>query len=165
MAPSSFKSAYLDTPLGPMIAMADEAYLHLLEFADCRSKIESIPGSSSPLLSIEEELNLYFAGKLREFKTPLSLTGTLFQKKAWAQLQQIPYGQTISYSDQAVRIGHPTATRAVAQANSVNRFAIVIPCHRVIRANGALSGYAGGVLRKQGLLDHEKRVLLANSAM
>ncbi len=158
MAPGSFKSTYLDTPLGSMIAVADETTLHLLEFADCPNKIDTPSETSPPLVSIREELKLYFSGNLRKFKTPLFIKGTPFQKEVWAELLQIPYGQTISYSDQAIKIGRPTAARAIAQANGANRFAIVIPCHRVIRASGALSGYAGGVSRKQWLLNHEKKI-------
>lgn len=154
MADASIKKSLIETPLGLMLAVADEMALLSLEFTDTPP---SSPGLCPPLSSIAEELALYFAGRLREFKTPFAMNGTPFQKQVWAELGQIPYGNTISYSMQAERIGRPSAMRAVALANAANRFAILIPCHRVIRANGELSGYGGGVFRKKWLLDHEKQ--------
>lgn len=162
------KASWLDTPLGPMIALADEQALYLLEFADrpglekkldgLRQKTKSviIPGHTKPISSIENELNQYFAGKLKIFKTPLFFIGSFFQKKIWEELLKIPLGETRSYSDIAVAIKKPTAFRAVAQANGSNRLAIIVPCHRVINVNGELGGYAGGLVRKKWLLHHEK---------
>jgi len=174
-APSKFenskvlKASWLDTQLGPMLAVADDEALYLLEFVDRRGlerEIERlrqrtqaaiIPGSTKPIKSIEKELKQYFEGRLREFQTPLFRVGTPFQKQVWDELQKIPRGETRSYADIAAALGRPTAFRAVAQANGSNQIAIVIPCHRVINANGELGGYAGGIARKQWLLDHEKR--------
>lgn len=165
------KMAWLDTPLGSMLAIADEDKLYLLEFLDyrglerevfhLRKKTHSaiIPGETAPIRSIEKELNLYFKGKLKEFKTPLHLLGSPFQNKAWTALKNIPYGETRSYLEQAKSINAPYAFRAVARANGANQMAIVIPCHRVINANGALGGYAGGLKRKQWLLQHENKSL------
>lgn len=162
------KASWLDTRLGPMIAIADEQALYLLEFIDRRglereierlrrkTKSAVIPGSTPPIDSIERELRDYFEGKLTEFKTPVKLIGSPFQKKVWEQLREIPPGQTTSYGDIASAIGKPSAYRAVAQANGANQVAIVIPCHRVINSNGELGGYGGGISRKQWLLDHEK---------
>ncbi|MGZ7442693.1 bifunctional transcriptional activator/DNA repair enzyme AdaA [Paenibacillus sp. TH7-28] len=162
------RAAWLDTPLGPMIAIADEAALHLLEFIDRRglereverlrqrTKAAVIPGVTAPIRSIEKELALYFDGRLREFKTPLFLLGSPFQRRVWAQLQQIPPGETRSYAELAVAVGNPAGYRAVAQANGANQLAIVIPCHRVINSNGELGGYGGGLSRKSWLLNHEK---------
>lgn len=163
------KASWLDTPLGPMLAVSDEQALYLLEFVDRRGlerEIERlrnkanaaiIPGDSSPIQSIEKELELYFSGSLKQFKTPICLIGSPFQKKTWQALIDIPYGETRSYMQQAQIIGKPLAYRAVANANGANQLAIVIPCHRVINANGELGGYGGGISRKQWLLDHERR--------
>jgi AraC family transcriptional regulator of adaptative response/methylated-DNA-[protein]-cysteine methyltransferase len=164
---STFKlltSSEIDTPLGSMIAVASDDALYLLEFADCprlerlQSKTQTtiVPGRTQPIASIEEELRQYFSGALKEFKTPLCLLGSPFQMRVWEELQKIPFGITISYANLAARIGKPTASRAVAQANGANRLAIVIPCHRVIHANGGLGGYNCGIRRKKELLSLEK---------
>lgn len=162
------KSVWLETPLGPMLAVGDEKALWLLEFVDrrglereierirTRMKCAIVPGQTPPLQSIERELKEYFAGTLKEFKTPLHLIGSPFQKKVWEALMTIPYGETRSYAEQAAAIGQPTAFRAVANANGANQISIVIPCHRIINSNGELGGYGGGIARKKWLLDHEK---------
>lgn len=164
------KASWLDTPLGPMLTIADEEALYLLEFVDRRglereierlrrkTKSAIIPGHTKPISSIERELNLYFKGQLIEFKTPILLLGSLFQKHVWAELVKIPPGETRSYSNIAVAIGRPTAFRAVAQANGANQLAIIIPCHRVINTNGELGGYGGGLARKEWLINHEKKM-------
>lgn len=163
------KTSWLDTRLGPMIAIADEEALYLLEFVDRRglerevkrlrqkTKSAIIPGLTEPIRSIEYELSQYFEGELRKFKTPISLLGTPFQKRVWAELKKISHSQTRSYSDIAVEIGKPSAVRAVAQANGANQIAIVIPCHRIINNNGELGGYGGGLTRKKWLINHEKQ--------
>lgn len=157
------KASRLDTPLGQMLAIANEEALYLLEFVDCRNlerKIEKLrytQGSTQPIHAIEKELSLYFKGVLKEFKTPIFLFGTPFQNRVWAELKKIPIGETRSYSNLATAIGKPSAFRAAAQANSSNQLALIIPCHRVINASGTLGGYAGGISRKKWLLDHEKR--------
>lgn len=162
------KASWLDTPLGPMVAIANEVALYLLEFVDRRGlerEVERlryrttsaiIPGSTPPVVSIEQELSAYFAGTLREFKTPLSRLGSPFQEHVWDALCQIPYGETRSYAELALHIGKPTAYRAVANANGMNQFAIVIPCHRVINSTGELGGYGGGIARKKWLIEHEQ---------
>jgi AraC family transcriptional regulator, regulatory protein of adaptative response / methylated-DNA-[protein]-cysteine methyltransferase len=163
------KAAWLDTRLGPMIAIADESKLYLLEFVDRRGlereverlrkrmKAAIIPGQTEPIQSIERELTQYFEGTLSEFKTPLFLMGSPFQQSVWEQLRKISPGETRSYADIANSLGKPTAYRAVAQANGANQLAIVIPCHRIINSNGELGGYGGGVARKEWLLTHEKQ--------
>lgn len=163
------KVSWLDTRLGPMIAIGDEEALYLLEFVDrrglereverLRKKTNSaiIPGQTEPIRSIESELSLYFEGELNDFKTPVLLIGSPFQKRVWKELKEIPPGQTRSYSDIAAAIGKPSSFRAVAQANGANQIAIVIPCHRVINANGELGGYGGGLMRKNWLINHEKQ--------
>jgi AraC family transcriptional regulator of adaptative response/methylated-DNA-[protein]-cysteine methyltransferase len=151
------KTSQLETILGPMIAMADEKALYLLEFLDRRglerrierlcasTKAVIIPGSTDPILSIEREISSYFAGNLKEFQTPMHFIGSDFQKSVWQELVKIPYGETRSYTDQARAIGKESACRAVANANGANQIAIIIPCHRIINNNGDLGGYGGGL--------------------
>ncbi|NOU79950.1 methylated-DNA--[protein]-cysteine S-methyltransferase [Paenibacillus sp. LMG 31459] len=162
------RASWLDTPLGPMMAVADDSGLYLLEFVDRRGlereverlrtrlKAAIIPGQTPPIQSMERELSQFFEGTLTEFKTPLHLVGSPFQKSVWEQLKKIPPGETRSYADIALALGKPAAYRAVAQANGANQIAIVIPCHRVINTSGKLGGYGGGVARKEWLLNHEK---------
>ena len=102
------------------------------------------------------ELEEYFNGRLREFKTPVHFVGTAFQQRVWKSLCTIPYGETGTYAQQAQVIGRPFAYRAVANANAANHCAIIVPCHRIIKSNGDLCGYAGGVERKRWLLAHEQ---------
>lgn len=165
------KASWLDTPLGPMVGIASEDALYLLEFVDRRglereverlrqrTKSAIIPGTTAPIVSIEQELNAWFDGTLKTFKTRLFLQGSSFQKKVWEALCLIPYGETRSYLQQAAMLGNPSACRAVANANGANQIAIVIPCHRIINSNGELGGYAGGIARKQWLIEHEKKYL------
>ncbi len=103
-----------------------------------------------------DELERYFAGELTTFETPLEVPGTEFQQAVWSALRDVPYGETISYGEQARRIGRPEAVRAVARANGDNRIAIIVPCHRVIGADGRLTGYGGGLWRKRRLLELER---------
>ncbi len=181
-------STWLETPLGNMLAIADEKVLYFLEFDDgyglkqemlalqkkINPKIKSNiihnketnavarskgANTVTPIQSIKKELTQYFNGKLTVFKTPLSCFGTDFQKNVWRSLQKIPFGETRSYAEMAKAIKMPTAFRAVANANGANRMAIVIPCHRVINSNGGIGGYAGGVSRKKWLLRHEGNIL------
>lgn len=156
------------TPLGPMLAGATDEALCLLEFADRRmleTQLERIgrrldavlvPGETDLTGQAADELERYFAGELLEFTVPLATPGTPFQQEVWAQLRTIPYGQTRSYGEQARQIGRPAAVRAVAQANGDNRIAIIIPCHRVIGTDGKLTGYGGGLWRKERLLELER---------
>lgn len=162
------KAVCFETPLGPMLSISDEVDLYLLEFVGTRhlereverlkkhTKAVIIEGSSRPIRSIMAEIESYFKGKLREFETPIKLAGTPFQQLVWQELMRTPYGQTRSYADQAKALGKQTAYRAVANANGVNKFAVVIPCHRIIGSDGGLGGYAGGIERKRKLLAHEK---------
>jgi len=155
------------TPLGPMLAGATEEALCLLEYTD-RRMLETqlkrlrraldcafVPGANSVLDRFARELDAYFAGSLKRFETPLDTPGSEFQQSVWRELLRIPYGKTTSYLDVARAIGRPSAVRAVASANGDNRIAIVIPCHRVIGSDGKLTGYGGGLWRKQRLLDLE----------
>lgn len=171
----------VETQLGAMIAMATEKGICLLEFADClrfnrklqslesafKETLEGQQGRTSPhnascnlhLDALKRQLVEYFKGKRREFDVPLDLVGTEFQKKVWLSLLQIPYGRTINYAQQAKLIGRPTAVRAVANANGQNRVTIILPCHRVIGSDGTLTGYGGGLWRKEKLLELEKQHL------
>jgi AraC family transcriptional regulator of adaptative response/methylated-DNA-[protein]-cysteine methyltransferase len=162
-------AAWLDTPLGAMLAVGDEAALHLLEYADrrglerqierlrARAKAGIVPGRTAPIAQVETELAAYFGGRSMRFETPLARDGTPFQMAVWEALVAIPAGQTRSYTEFGHAIGRPAAVRAAAQANGANAFAIVVPCHRVINADGTLGGYGGGLARKRWLLDHERR--------
>jgi AraC family transcriptional regulator, regulatory protein of adaptative response / methylated-DNA-[protein]-cysteine methyltransferase len=166
--PTLLKAAWIETILGPMIALADEECLYLLEFITTKGlarEIERfkekgfvlIPGHTAPLKSIEAELKAYFEGRLKVFKTPYRVFGSVFQKQAWDRLCQIPYGEKRSYAQQAAFIGKPNAYRAVANANGANQLAIMVPCHRIIASDGSLGGYGGGLAIKRWLIDHEKR--------
>ena len=152
------------TPLGPLVAGATEEALCLLEFADrdlLETQVERLrkgldcvvtPGINRHIEQVERELEEYFAGRRTEFEVPLLTPGTDFQQRAWRALRQIPYGETRSYEQIARAIGKPKATRAVGLANGANRIPIVIPCHRVVRADGSLGGYGGELWRKRYLL-------------
>lgn len=148
-----------------MIAIANDHSLHLLEFSN-RKNINTqlqkftdriTQGHNTIIDTIENELDDYFKGNLTHFKTPITFYGTPFQKSVMEILVKIPHGETITYKDQAIALENPRAIRAVARANGTNQIAIVIPCHRVIGSNGKLTGYAGGLKRKDWLLNHERK--------
>jgi AraC family transcriptional regulator of adaptative response/methylated-DNA-[protein]-cysteine methyltransferase len=159
----------IETPLGTMLALADDAGLRLLEFVDrrglereiagLRRRLECsvVPGNHATLDAVATQLERYFAGRLTRFELPLAPVGSAFQAKVWAELQCIPPGRTRSYLEMARAVGVPKAARAIGRANGSNMIAIVIPCHRVINADGSLCGYAGGLWRKQRLLDLERQ--------
>ena len=165
---SLLTATWIETPLGPMLAIAGDGGLELLEFVDRRAletelrelrrtlKGAIVPGEHPILRQTKQQLDEYFAGARRTFDLPLTQRGSDFQLAAWRALCEIPYGETRSYSDMARRVGSPGAVRAIGRVNGQNRIAIVVPCHRVIRADGSLCGYGGGRWRKQWLLDHEK---------
>lgn len=162
---------WIDTPIGAMLAGAAEDALVLLEFVDRRmleTQIRTlqqrlgcvfVPGDSAILVQTARELDEYFSGKRRGFEVPLRLPGTEFQQRVWGALLEIPYGQTRSYLDIARQLGEPGAMRAVGRANGDNRIAIIVPCHRVIKSDGSLCGYGGGLWRKQRLLELETGLL------
>lgn len=162
------KATWLETPLGNMIAVSDKKALHLLEFADRRALPTELKrlmkttkgqigiGRFEIIGQLAEELDRFFSMQSADFKTPLVMHGTAFTKEVWQQLRKIRAGQTTSYHQLAMEMGRPTATRAVARANGANQIAILIPCHRVIGANGDLTGYGGGLWRKQKLIELER---------
>src|SRR3972149_7111173 len=158
----TLKASRLITPLGPMIAIADETALYFFEFEDCEGltrKIEKLrqetnatilSGSSNPISSIKSELSAYFKRTLTEFKTPLRFIGSSFQQRVWHELQKIPSGETRSYADIAYALGKKNAYRAVGQANGANNFFIIVPCHRVVNSSGYIGGYGAGAWRRGG---------------
>ena len=167
---------WIDMPLGAMLALADQEALYLLEFVDRRgleneildlrrrTRSYIVPGNNPILDQTAAEMENYFMGSSQDFNVPLALVGTPFEQAAWELLQTIPPGQTRSYGWIAERLGKPGAARAVGQANGRNHLAIIVPCHRVIRSDGNLSGYGGGVWRKRWLLEHEKEHNMSVSA-
>lgn len=163
---------HITTPIGPMTIGATDAHVVLADFTDrtlmsaqlaaVRRRIGATGEGTSPLLDrVEEQLAEYFAGTRTAFDLPVDLPGSAFQERVWAELRRIPYGETISYRELARRVGAPAAARAVGRANGSNRLAIVVPCHRVVAANGGLGGYGGGVTAKRHLLDLEASVVSA----
>jgi AraC family transcriptional regulator of adaptative response/methylated-DNA-[protein]-cysteine methyltransferase len=164
----AIRLTWIETPMGPMIAGASDDGLCLLEFTDRRMlehqletlkrrfKAPLLPGSHPVLDQAARELEEYFAGTRTAFSVPLHAPGTPFEERVWAGLLEIPFGETRSYEEIAVRVGSPHAVRAVGRANGMNRIAIVIPCHRVVNKSGELGGYGGGLWRKRRLLHLER---------
>ena len=152
-------TAFVDSPVGPLFVAADDDGLRAIEFRDNRHPVKRDgdwrEGDNSTLRKAGRQLDEYFAGKRRAFDLPLSPHGTEFQRKVWTTLTTIPYGETISYAQLAARVGRSSATRAVGAANGRNPLPIVLPCHRVIGADGSLTGFGGGLPTKQFLLKLE----------
>jgi AraC family transcriptional regulator of adaptative response/methylated-DNA-[protein]-cysteine methyltransferase len=161
-------TAWIESPMGPLVTAATDKGICLLEFSDRRMldaqfatlrklfKSPIVPGENKHIVQLRKELQRYFDGSLKDFTVPLIYPGSPFQQKVWNQLLKIPYGRTESYEGMAEKIGSPKAQRAVGHANGLNRIAIIIPCHRVVNKNGNLGGYGGGLWRKQRLLELEK---------
>lgn len=159
----------IQTPIGEMIVLSSKEGVCLLEFYDRPELAEEIANlkqyfeaelaeESNPCLAnLTLELERYFTGELTNFKTPVIYTGTDFQKRVWSSLHDIPFGSTRTYKVQSEFLGDLKAIRAVANANGKNKLAIIVPCHRVIGANGNLTGYAGGIERKRFLLELERK--------
>ena len=151
---------YFDSPVGRLLLVLDGQGLRRVHFERGRETLvpdedwERGPGA---LHETRTQLKAYFAGKLREFALPLAPQGTEFQKRVWLTLLRIPYGATASYGEIARAVGEPGASRAVGAANGQNPLAIVVPCHRVIGADGSLTGYGGGLLNKRILLELEQK--------
>jgi O-6-methylguanine DNA methyltransferase len=168
--------AMLRSPLGTMLAGATDDGICLLEFTDRpmlpgqlaimerRLRRPLVTGRHRLIERLQSQLDDYFDGRRADFDLPLVAPGSPFQQRTWAALQTIPTGRTLSYEELARSAGQPGAQRAVGTANGANRIAIVIPCHRVIRKDGDVGGYGGGSWRKAWLLDHERRLAVANLA-
>jgi AraC family transcriptional regulator of adaptative response/methylated-DNA-[protein]-cysteine methyltransferase len=159
----------IETPLGEMVAGATDEGVCLLEFHDRRilpteyKDLERLletafeEGENRHLKTLKKQLKEYFNGKRKGFSIPLLIPGSQFQQAVWKELQNIQFGSTRSYQQQANALNMPDSIRAVANANGLNRIAILIPCHRVIGSDGRLTGYGGGIRRKKWLLDHERK--------
>jgi methylated-DNA-[protein]-cysteine S-methyltransferase len=149
---------YIPSPLGDLLAVRDEVGitgLYLPTGARVVTPKDDWTRDDSAFDDVRAQLAQYFAGERTEFSLPLNPAGSAFQQRVWGALRDIPYGETASYGATAIAIGAPTASRAVGMANGQNPISIVVPCHRVIGAAGALTGYAGGIEAKQWLLAHE----------
>jgi AraC family transcriptional regulator of adaptative response/methylated-DNA-[protein]-cysteine methyltransferase len=163
----------INTPLGSMVAVADDAALYLLEFENrvaLTGELRRLEqeyglshfGNNNVLEMLVSQLDDYFAGESAYFKIPTIQHGTNFEEAVWDALKQIPPGWTRSYGEIAKELGQPENSREVGRANGSNKISIVVPCHRVIGANGSLVGYGGGLWRKKWLLDHERRYAWAS---
>ena len=155
----------IDSPIGPLTLIAQDGRLAGVHMEITRYEPDDgalgpavAVGSEPVLADAASQLSAYFDGELTDFDLPLTMEGSAFQRTVWAALQDIPYGETISYGELARRIGQPSASRAVGLANGRNPVSIVVPCHRVIGADGSLTGYGGGMDRKRFLLGLEQRV-------
>lgn len=154
----------IDSPVGPLTLVRDDDRLCGLYMETQRHR--PVPATFGERVDTgfeasAEQLAAYFAGELTDFELDLAPAGTPFQQTVWAALRTIPYGETVSYGELAEMIGKPSAARAVGLANGRNPISIVVPCHRVVGANGDLTGYGGGLPRKQYLLEHERQVVAA----
>jgi methylated-DNA-[protein]-cysteine S-methyltransferase len=149
--------SYLPTPIGPLLLLSNGDALTGVYMAP--HPFEADRCDDALLRPAREQLRAYFAGELIDFDLPLAAKGSEFQRRVWQALRAIPFGVTVSYGEIARRISLPTASRAVGAANGRNPISIIVPCHRVIGANGTLTGYGGGLDRKRWLLGHETKVL------
>jgi methylated-DNA-[protein]-cysteine S-methyltransferase len=158
MKEKMMRYTYIASPLGDLVATRDDAGITGLYLPSGKNAVTPNPEwerDDTAFDDLRRQLGEYFAGARHDFDLPLNATGTPFQKRVWAALCEIPYGETASYGQTAEAIGAPTASRAVGLANGQNPISIVVPCHRVIGANGSLTGYGGGLEAKRWLLAHE----------
>jgi methylated-DNA-[protein]-cysteine S-methyltransferase len=153
---------HFDSPIGELLAVGDGRALHGLYMQGGKKRIEPDPAweeRAHPFAELKTQLASYFAGRRREFDLPLNMAGSPFQRRVWDALRKIPYGETVSYGELARRLRVPASPRAVGVANANNPICVIVPCHRVIGADGSLTGFAGGLERKRLLLDLEAGVL------
>jgi methylated-DNA-[protein]-cysteine S-methyltransferase len=150
-------TAYYQSPIGIARIIAEEGFIISISIRDEEYEIE--PTNEPALQLAIQQMDEYFAGTRKEFDLPIKQAGTDFQQTVWQQLFEIPYGKTISYGQQSKLMNNPLGIRAIASANGKNNLWVVVPCHRVIGADGSLTGYAGGLWRKKWLLAHEAKVL------
>jgi methylated-DNA-[protein]-cysteine S-methyltransferase len=161
-APPGLLYSTVASPIGELLLAGDGDTLRLLHMQEGRPPVRAGPGwtrSEAPFAQVRGQLEEYFAGRLRTFDLPLGPAGNEFELAVWEALLEIPYGETVSYGEVALRIGRTGAARAVGVANARNPIALIIPCHRVIGADGSLTGYGGGLERKRLLLELEAGVL------
>jgi methylated-DNA-[protein]-cysteine S-methyltransferase len=155
---------YLETPLGRLLLVGDGPFLTGLYTAEHKriaGPVAAWQHSDDAFAAAVEQLEDYFAGRRQAFDLPLRPKGTPFQQRVWQELMQIPFGRTITYAELAERVGNPAASRAVGNANGRNPISIIVPCHRVIGADGKLTGYAGGVEMKRRLVEWERSIVVA----
>ncbi len=155
-ATATLYKRYITTPIGLLHLTCSATEVVSVLFAD---EARQPTNSNSICTELANQLTHYFEGKLQQFTLPLAYNGTAFQTQVWQLLTTIAYGTTISYTQQALQLGNPLAIRAMASANGKNPFTILVPCHRVVGAKGTLTGYSGGLWRKQWLLQHEATLL------
>jgi methylated-DNA-[protein]-cysteine S-methyltransferase len=162
IAPTPTKRIFFTTtasPIGELLLVGDGETLHGLYMQDGRKPKRIVTNwseSAAPFADLKRQLEEYFAGERTTFDVPLAPEGAPFEREVWRALEEIPYGETVSYGEIARRVGQPTAARAVGTANGRNPIAVIVPCHRVIGADGSLTGYGGGLQRKRLLLDLEQ---------
>jgi methylated-DNA-[protein]-cysteine S-methyltransferase len=157
---ATIKTIVIDSPIGPLRLASEEGVLTGLHMHEARHGpvgVEDWDEDSEPFQEVVAQLDAYFAGDLTGFDLPMRLDGTAFQRRVWSGLRDIPYAETWSYGRLAGHVGSPKASRAVGLANGRNPISIIVPCHRVIGANGTLTGYGGGLDRKAWLLEHEAK--------
>ena len=163
MSEDTMNYCYLESPIGTLLIAGDESTIRRIEFPRKGTPGRPEPhwreSMRGPVAEAVRQLLEYFARKRTSFDLPLAPEGTPFQRSVWRHLQDIPYGETISYGELAKRVGNPKASRAVGAANGKNPLPIVIPCHRVIGSNGTLTGFGGGLPTKEALLGLEKNAL------
>lgn len=154
-----FSYNYLDSPLGKLEIRFDDEGIYGFHFVDDENTMKEPSTHTNPIVKEAcSQLQKYFDGRLKEFNLRLQYRGTDFQNGVWKELMNVPFGKTLSYLQLARKLGDEKCIRAAASANGRNPFAIVVPCHRIIGTNGSLTGYAGGLRRKQWLLEHEAKV-------
>jgi methylated-DNA-[protein]-cysteine S-methyltransferase len=154
---SQLKTYYYHSPIGWIELKSENETLYSLVFVDEDAKNED----DQPDVFFQtciDQLSAYFNGSLHSFDIPISYAGTAFQIQIWEELRNVAYGEMASYEELSIKVNNPKAIRAVANANAQNKFHLLVPCHRIIGKNGSLTGYAGGIWRKQWLLDHEAKI-------
>jgi methylated-DNA-[protein]-cysteine S-methyltransferase len=152
------RKAIILSPAGLLEIVSEDGFITAVNFREEGEETVDLARLPSVLRKCIDELKAYFAGELRSFSIPLKQQGSEFQQRVWNELLNIPFGKTISYLDLARRLGDPKVIRAAGTANGRNQLAIIVPCHRVIGSDGSLTGYAGGLGRKQWLLEHEQKI-------